>query len=138
MSLADRIPYAKLIGLEVERRADGIVCRLPFQPGIVGNARLPAVHGGVIGSFLEMTALLGLLDEAGGGRIPRPINFSTNFLRSAGPVETLGRAEIVKRGRRIANVRVVAWQDDPGKPVAAGVGNFLLQQGDGRESRPER
>jgi acyl-coenzyme A thioesterase PaaI-like protein len=37
-----------------------------------------------------------------------------------------GRAEIVKHGRRIANVRVLAWQDDPAKPVAAGIGNFLL------------
>jgi hypothetical protein len=36
------------------------------------------------------------------------------------------RAEIVKHGRRIANVRVIAWQADPGKPVAAGVGNFLV------------
>ena len=37
-----------------------------------------------------------------------------------------GRAEIVKLGRRIANVRVLAWQDDPAKSVAAGIGNFLL------------
>jgi acyl-coenzyme A thioesterase PaaI-like protein len=123
---ADRIPYAKLIGLRVERDAQGLVCVLPFREEIVGNARLPAVHGGVIGSFLELTALLGLLDAGGEPGIPRPINFSTSFLRSAGPAETRGRAEIVKQGRRIANVRVVAWQADPGRPVAAGVGNFLL------------
>lgn len=61
-SLVDRIPYAKLIGLRVERDEQGLVCVLPFRDEIVGNARLPAVHGGVIGSFLEMTALLGLLD----------------------------------------------------------------------------
>jgi hypothetical protein len=33
---------------------------------------------------------------------------------------------IVKHGRRIANVRVIAWQIDESKPVAAGIGNFLL------------
>jgi acyl-coenzyme A thioesterase PaaI-like protein len=125
-SLVDGIPYAKLIGLRLERDEQGLVCVLPFRDEIVGNARLPAVHGGVIGSFLEMTALLGLLDAGEGPTIPRPINFSTNFLRSAGPAETRGRAEIVKQGRRIANVRVVAWQADPGKPVAAGTGNFLV------------
>jgi len=59
-------------------------------------------------------------------RVPRPINFSVNYLRSVGPRETMARAEIVKHGRRIANVRVVAWQDHPEKPVAAGIGNFLL------------
>ena len=36
------------------------------------------------------------------------------------------RAEIVKHGRRIANVRVIAWQESPDKPVAAGIGNFSL------------
>jgi acyl-coenzyme A thioesterase PaaI-like protein len=126
VSLVDRIPYAKLVGLAVERDEGGLVCVLPFHEGIVGNARLPAVHGGVIGAFLEMTALLGLLDQGEAARLPRPINFSTNFLRSAGPADTRGRAEIVKQGRRIANVRVIAWQGDPGRPVAAGVGNFLL------------
>ena len=124
--LAERIPYARFLGLEVERDEQGLVCVLPFRDQIVGNARLPAVHGGVVGSFLEMTALLGLLDENEGERIPRPINFSTDYLRSAGPRDTRGRAEIVKLGRRIANVRVVAYQDDPRKPVAAGIGNFRL------------
>ena len=87
---------------------------------------MPAIHGGVIGAFLELTALVGLLDQTDGERVPRPINFSVNYLRSAGPHTTRARAEIVKHGRRIANVRVTAWQDDPGKPVAAGTGNFLL------------
>ena len=64
-----------------------------------------------------------LVDNA---RVPKPINFSVDYLRSAGPRVTRGRAEIVKHGRRVVNVRVLAWQDDPQKPVAAGVGNFLL------------
>jgi uncharacterized protein (TIGR00369 family) len=124
--LVGRIPYAQFIGLDVERDDQGLYCVLPFKPEIVGNARLPAVHGGVVGSFLEMTALLSLIDQSDGGRIPKTINFSTDYLRSAGPAQTHGRAEIVKLGRRIANVRVVAYQDDANKIVAAGIGNFLL------------
>ena len=125
-ALVDSIPYARLLRLRVERDEQGLVCVLPFHDEIIGNARLPAVHGGVVGSFLELTALLGLLDETDNERIPRPINFSTDFLRTAGPSETRGRAEIVKLGRRIANVRVVAFQDDPERVVAAGIGNFRL------------
>jgi uncharacterized protein (TIGR00369 family) len=124
--LAARIPYARFLGLRVERDGESLRCVLPFRPDIVGNARLPAVHGGVVGAFLELTALLGLLDLSEGDRVPRPINFSVDFLRSARAVDTHGRAEIVKLGRRIANVRVVAFQDDPDKAVAAGIGNFLL------------
>ena len=102
------------------------MCVLPFRDDLVGNAALPALHGGVVGAFLELTALVAAIDLIGSDRVPKPINFSVDYLRSVGPRDTRGRAEIVKQGRRIANVRVLAWQDDPAKPVAAGIGNFLL------------
>ena len=124
--LVETLPYANFIGMRAETEADDLVCVLPFADKIVGNARLPAVHGGVIGSFLELTALLTLIHRGERGPIPRTIGFSTDYLRSAGPHETRGHAEIVKLGRRIANVRVMAYQQDPSKPVAAGIGKFLL------------
>jgi uncharacterized protein (TIGR00369 family) len=120
------IPYAKFLGVRTETDDKGLVIVLPFRDDIVGNAALPAVHGGVVGAFLELAALVQLLEQTDGERVPKPINMSIDYLRSAGPRDTRARAEIVKHGRRIANVRVLAWQDDPSKPVAAGIGNFLL------------
>lgn len=120
------IPYARLLGVRIEETPSGLVCVMPFAADLVGNVVLPAVHGGVVGAFLELTALLQLVDVVEGDRVARPINFSIDYLRSAGPRNTMGRAEIVKHGRRIANVRVIAWQEDPAKPVATGIGNFLL------------
>ena len=120
------IPYARFLGVE-EARSDGALeLVLPFRDEIVGNMRLPAVHGGVLGAFLELTALLRLIDESGTDRVPKPITFSVDYLRSAGPTTTRARAEIFKLGRRIANVHVIAWQDDRARPVAAGNGKFLL------------
>jgi uncharacterized protein (TIGR00369 family) len=124
--ILDAIPYARFLGVELERTDDGFECVLPFRGEIVGNAALPAVHGGVLGAFLELTALLRLIDESPGAQVPKPITFSVDYLRSAGPSTTRARAELFKLGRRIANVRVVAWQDDPGRPVVAGNGKFLL------------
>ncbi|HYB98464.1 MAG TPA: PaaI family thioesterase [Candidatus Limnocylindrales bacterium] len=120
------IPYARYLDIRLETSGEGLICVMPFCADIVGNVVLPAIHGGVVGAFLELTALLHLVELAGEERVARPINFSIDYLRSAGPRDTRGRAEIVKHGRRIANVRVVAWQDDPARPVATGVGNFLL------------
>jgi uncharacterized protein (TIGR00369 family) len=122
----DAIPYARFLGVEVERSDGALECVLPFRDEIVGNARLPAVHGGVLGAFLELTALLRLIDESGSTRVPKPITFTFDYLRSAGPATTRARAEIFRLGRRIANVHVVAWQDDRARPVAAGNGKFLL------------
>lgn len=122
----ERIPYALFLGIRTDTGSDGRVCVLPFRDELIGNRWLPALHGGVVGAFLELTAFVQLFAQTTGNRVPRPINFATDFLRSVGPHETRCRAEIVKLGRRIANVRVVAWQADEAKPVAAGIGNFLL------------
>jgi uncharacterized protein (TIGR00369 family) len=124
--IVDAIPYARFLGVEIERIDGTLECILPFRHEIVGNPALPAVHGGVLGAFLELTALLRLLDDTGSERVPKPITFSIDYLRSAGPSTTRARAEIFKLGRLIANVRVVAWQDDPTRPVVAGNGKFLL------------
>lgn len=124
--LLDRIPYAHFLGVAVERTAGGIDCILPFRNEVVGNASLPAIHGGAVGALLELTAILQLIADNEGERVPKPINFSIDYLHSAGAHELRARAEVVKLGRRIANVHVRAWQQNPGKPVAAGNGKFLL------------
>jgi uncharacterized protein (TIGR00369 family) len=122
----DSIPYARFLGVAVDRASGTLECVLPFRTEIVGNPILPAIHGGVIGAFLELTAILRLIDESGTDRVPKPINFAIDYLRSAGPNTTRARADIFKLGRRIAVVHVVAWQDDPSRPVASGNGKFLL------------
>ena len=122
----DAIPYARFLGVAVERANGALECVLPFREDLVGNPILPAIHGGVIGAFLELTAILRMVDENGTDRVPRPINFAIDYLRSAGPTTTRARAEIFKLGRRVAVVHVVAWQDDPARPVASGNGKFLL------------
>ena len=124
--LVAAIPYASLLGMDVTETADGIECVLPFAPELIGNTRLPAIHGGVIGSFLEMTAILRLIAESGLENVPRPISFTIDYLRSAGPRETRARGEITKLGRRISHVRVLAWQDERDRPVAVANGKFLM------------
>jgi uncharacterized protein (TIGR00369 family) len=124
--LVAAIPYARLLGMDVEETPDGIECVLPFATELIGNTRLPAIHGGVIGSFLEMTATFRLLAESGLESVPRPISFTIDYLRSAGPRETRARGEITKLGRRISHVRVIAWQDARDRPVAVANGKFLM------------
>ena len=124
--ILDAMPYARFLGVTIDRTEEGFECVLPFRQDLVGNARLPALHGGVLGAFLELTAILRLIDESGVERLPKPINFAVDYLRSAGPATTRARANIFKLGRRIAVVHVVAWQESPAKPVVSGVGKFLL------------
>src|SRR5688572_15437594 len=125
--LVQRMPYARFLGMTVHAIEDGrLVTRLAFSDSIVGNPSLPAVHGGVIGAFLEMAAIFQLVLEGEGERLPKPINFTVEYLRSAGPRTSYAVATITKRGRRVANVRVESWQDDRARPVAAAHGHFLM------------
>jgi uncharacterized protein (TIGR00369 family) len=124
------IPYAKFLGLSIDSidERGRVVTRMRFDKGIVGNPNLPAVHGGVIGAFLEMAAIIQLVREGEGDHLPKPINLTVDYLRSARAHDTLAHATITKHGRRVANVRVEAWQDDSEKPVAAAHGHFLMPQ----------
>jgi uncharacterized protein (TIGR00369 family) len=118
-------PYAEYLGLELSLDDGLLLCSMPFDQKIVGNPLLPAIHGGVVGAFLESVALMTLMWELDIVQLPKTIDISIDYLRSAGSKTTWARAVLTKRGRRVANVRVEAWQDNPLKPVAAAHGNFL-------------
>lgn len=122
----ERIPYARFLGMNIELAGDEMTAVLPFGEHLIGNPVLPAIHGGVLGAFMEMTALSQLLLTEGQARQPRVIDISIEYLRSGRPLTTYARAEIKKVGRRIANVHVEAWQDRRAAPIAALRGHFLV------------
>lgn len=126
MSRLEETPYARFLGVRLQRDAGGLVCVLPIAPHLIGNPSLPAIHGGVLGGFMEIAALAQLAAERADAPLAKPIDVNIEYFRPAGPLDTYARAEIRRAGRRVANVRVEAWQSDPEKPVAALHGHFLL------------
>lgn len=124
--LSEIIPYARFIGLVLKVDEDGLICHMPYQPHIVGNPTVPSLHGGVFGALLESSAILHLLWEAEPAAAPKTIGMTFDFLRLGRLVDTWARCTVERQGRRIANVRVDAWQEDRRKPVARARGNFLL------------
>jgi uncharacterized protein (TIGR00369 family) len=124
--LLTAIPFCRHLGLRAEIVDGGLVLVMPFQPHLVGNPILPALHGGVIGAFLETVAIAQVIRELGGAKLPKPIDISIDYLRSGRAVDTRARAHIAKLGRRVVNVHAELWQDDAAKPIATLRGHFLL------------
>ncbi len=120
------IPYARFLGLRAELAGDEMTAILPFSPHLVGNTTLPALHGGVLGAFMEMTALMQLSIREPLRRQPRTIDVTIEYLRPGRARQTWARADVRKVGRRIANVQVEAWQESRASPVASLRGHFLL------------
>jgi acyl-coenzyme A thioesterase PaaI-like protein len=142
--LTGSVPYNRLLGVRFDRLGDELTGRMPFRDGLVGNPTLPALHGGVTGSFLEITALmqlawdqvLAVLDGGGDAAervlagafppYPKTIDITIDYLRSGRPRETFARATVQKAGRRVANLHVEAWQESRARPIAMLRGNFLM------------
>jgi uncharacterized protein (TIGR00369 family) len=120
------VPYVRFLGMRAELAGDEMTAILPFSPHLIGNVMLPALHGGVIGAFLEMTALAQLSVAQSTSKAPKTIDVTIEYLRPGRPVTTYARADLRKVGRRIANIHVEAWQEARGKPIAALQGHFLL------------
>lgn len=127
LALLESIPYVRFLGIRGERRGNELTLVLPFGEHLVGNPRLPALHGGVIGAFLETSAIIQLVWESDSSVLPKTVDVTVDYLRTGRPRDTYARATISKHGRRVANVRAEAWQDDRHRPIAALHGHFLLQ-----------
>lgn len=127
-----KIPYASFIGVEPIVMNDELTMVMRYKEDNIGNPFLPALHGGVIGGFMEVSAIVGLMFSGDYDKVPKPIGLNVGYLRSGKPQDTFARASIVRQGSRIANVRVEAWQDDIDRPIATLMGNYLTA--DSKES----
>jgi uncharacterized protein (TIGR00369 family) len=124
------VPYARLMGVEFGEGDDGeLLFSLPFYERNVGNTTLPALHGGLIGGFLENAALLHLMWGRESQEAPKIVDFSLDYLRSGRAQTLYARCEITKQGKRVAHVLIEAWQEDRKKPVAVARAHFLLSAG---------
>jgi uncharacterized protein (TIGR00369 family) len=125
------VPYAAFLGVRFELKGDELTAVLPFSDHLIGNPSLPALHGGVIGAMMELTAVAQIFLAQGAQKVPKTIDVNIDYLRSGRPVDTYARAHVTKLGRRVANVRVEAWQFERADPIAALHGHFLVAQPEG-------
>lgn len=122
------IPYARRIGVSAEPdpHGEGLRFRLAAQEHNVGNVLLPALHGGVVAAFMETAATLDLMLAAREPRLPRIVDVSIDYLRTARVAPTFACCSLLREGRRLANVTVSAWQEDERLPVATARLHFVL------------
>ena len=123
-----RIPYASFLGVQAELRGDELTLILPYSEHLVGNPLLPALHGGVVGALMELTAITQLAISSKSDKFAKTIDIGVDYLRSGKPIDTYARARVIKIGRRIANVQAEAWQNERGQPIAAMHGHFLVAE----------
>ena len=128
MKSSELPPYARAMGMEIDRiEGNAPVVAMDFAERAMGRPGF--FHGGAIGGLLEMAGFCAIeaeLERQGIDARIKPINISVEYLRGGITERMFARGEVVRAGRRIANVRVEAWQSDRERPVANCWMNFSL------------
>lgn len=119
-------PFCRFMGIEAQIDERGVLAIMPARDNLIGNVSIPALHGGSIAAFLEISCLLQLAHETGTTAPARTIDFSVEYLRPGRPETTYARAKVRRIGRRVATVHAEAFQSDETKPVCLVQCHFRL------------
>jgi len=126
----EALPYASLLGMEAsyEPGPDGerLLLKLPASKSNVGNPTLPALHGGAIGGFMEMSASIHLLMQLETMKVPRVVDFSIDYVRAGRLEDAWASCSVVRQGRKLVNVAIQMWQSDRQAPIATARAHFLI------------
>ena len=125
-ALVAAVPYCAWLGLRAQLKDGALVLEMPYDPKLVGNSVIPALHGGVIGSLLETAAIVQTVWENRSVAVPKTVDITIDYLRTGRAVTSYANARLARQGRRVVNVHATMWQNDESKPIAALRGHFLL------------
>lgn len=124
----DQVPFNKLLGIHGESAGDGrAVLLLPVREEHLGDARRPALHGGVVSSLIDTAGGIAAWSALGQGEAVSTVDLMVDFLepgRVAGPLRA--EAELVRKGNRVCHVRVRVTQD--GVLLAEGRGVYSIHK----------
>jgi len=126
--ILDLIPYSSFIGAEAKVEGDGVLYWLDRRPSNIGNPSLPAIHGGVIGGFLELSAAIEILYTLNVELIPKVVDFSLDYLRPGLYKTIYANCTVLRQGKKLVNVTATAWQDNPDTPIATARCHFLISK----------
>jgi acyl-coenzyme A thioesterase PaaI-like protein len=124
--ILDLIPYSSFIGTQAKVENENVIYWLERRASNIGNPSLPAIHGGVIGGFLELSAAIEILYVLDVNAVPKVVDFSLDYLRPGRYKTIYANCTVLRQGKKLVNVSATAWQDDPEKPIATARCHFLL------------
>jgi uncharacterized protein (TIGR00369 family) len=127
--ILDLIPYSSFIGAQakvLKADSENVLYWVDRRASNIGNPSLPAIHGGVIGGFLELSASIEVLYTLDVNVVPKVVDFSLDYLRPGRYKTIYANCTVLRQGKKLVNVTATAWQDNPETPIATARCHFLI------------
>ena len=104
---------------------------MPYAPQLVAYPDTGVIASGAIFSLMDSAAGFSVLVKHGKLEPHATLDLRCDYLRPAEPGKTvIGRVECYKITRRVAFVRGIAHDGDPGHPIAHVAGTFMFTSAD--------
>jgi uncharacterized protein (TIGR00369 family) len=106
---------------------------IPFVEHLIGDPMRPALHGGVVSTLLDTTGGIAAFTAVRPGDLLSTVDLRVDYLRPAALRDVVAEGRVIRLGNRVAVCDVMAYQDDPEKPVATGKGVYNVKRVAGDE-----
>ncbi len=126
-----QVPFVAFLGIHFVSVASGSVrMEVPFQPSLIGNPVLPALHGGVIATLLDTCGGAAVWSQIGEFDRVSTVDLRVDYLRPGRPETLVGTGRVIRLGNRVGVVELRAYHPGAsGEPVAVGTGVYNIKRG---------
>lgn len=127
-AMEDLVPFNRLLGFKAEELSRGFVrARCPFKPELIGDARRPALHGGVLATFADATCGAAVFTKLRKGDTCATVDLRIDYLRPGLEQDTICEAEVLRVGNQVAVTSARLFQDS-GADIAVCKAVFMVKR----------
>jgi acyl-CoA thioesterase len=121
--ILESIPYAKLLGMEVEHAQAG-VATLAFEVRDDLRRNNGIVHGGAIASLIDTATAFAIISLLPAGEQTATVDLTITYLRPLSAGRATATARVIRAGRRLISLSAEA-SDHSGKLIATALSTYI-------------
>jgi uncharacterized protein (TIGR00369 family) len=119
----DHVPFAKLLGIEVDSVEPGhAVLSMKLRADLMRNNDI--AHGGAIATLIDSAMAIAIMAQLAEGERTVTVDLTIHYLRPISEGSARASARVVRAGRRVITVSAELFGDD-GKLAATAISTYL-------------